>query len=128
LEVIPSCWKHEAHCGSDSDIGTCSDRMNTQLNDEELVIEMNLLLDDNATDNDDADKAQYHVVTYNDKTRLRESGRISQHYDFKDLKFEKIGGSDTNDDDDNDNMILDNSDVTFYMHTWYSYTHLRWYE
>ncbi len=91
------------------------DRMQTQLNEEDLVIEISHLMDGGMGSDWEIDSTDYvtHKIVSSDTVRLWESGRIAQHYDFKQLTFKQTHGEDTD-----RNKNIDNWDVTLFIMVW----------
>lgn len=76
-----------------------SDRMKTQLVKEELLIDITVL----PQEGNDVEESVFRMIRA-DETRLWESGKICQHYDFKQIKF--------------DRGDLTGYDVTLYIVVW----------
>ena len=91
------------------------DRMLNQLIESDLTLEISHLKDGNIDidGNIDSDDFVTHRIISADKSRLWESGRIAQHYDFKQLAFRQTHG-----DAIHSNKIIDQWDVTLYILVW----------
>lgn len=88
-----------------------SQRMDTQLDKEQLIVEIIPYVDDN--DSTCRSDAASHRVVSAGETRLWESGMICQHYDFKQLQFKSTTG-----DTDGDFNLINDYDTTLYILVW----------